>query len=185
MKGRLRGAHCSGACSWKEGEPGFQLWAVSITGKPDPFFPPFLHTPRTGRSEGQWSQAVAVRLSRRQKPGLTTWAGRPASSPGCPGFFNHQKKQRLWEQLCPGPLYGGPLPASAPGGLEGGCLPPEGRGLHLGLCRPLTAMDSLPCGRERTLRMGSEVPLPGRSINNQRVILDRSHHLSEPRFFGL
>lgn len=126
MKGRLRGAHCSGACSWKEGEPGFQLWAVSITGKPDPFFPPILHTPRTRRSVGQWPQAVAVRLSRRQKPGLTSGLG---------GLLFLQAAQDFSITRRNGDS--GNSSAPDPGGLEGGCLPPEGRGL----CRPVQASD--------------------------------------------
>lgn len=169
MKRRLRRAHGSGAYSWKE---GFQLWAVSLTGKPSPFFPPILHTPLTGRSLGQWPKAVAVCLSRRQKPGLPTWAGRADTSSRLPRIF-------------PSPFHGSLMPTSAPGGPDGGCLWAEGRGLHLGLCRVLIAMGSLPCGRERTLHLESEVPLPGGSINNHRVVLDRSHRFSEPRCFGL
>lgn len=136
-----------GTSSWREGEPGLQLWAGSHW-EGYPLLRVRVHNPRTDGRQPRTGLA-AVRLCRRQKPGLTTWARRAASSSRLPGISQSLEEMETLGCSAPPssiPASSEPLSTRWAGKKLPGVLTAVGsQGPALGSRKPLPAGASAAC----------------------------------------
>lgn len=135
-----------GTSSWREGEPGLQLGAGSHW-EGYPLLRVRVHNPRTDGRQPRTGLA-AVCLCRRQKPGLTTWARRAASSSRLPGIS--QSLEEMETLGCSAP------PSSIPASSE----PLSTRWAGKKLPGVLTAVGSSTSVGSKGPALGSQKPLP-------------------------